>query len=71
LKNTICANFQKTIELFIKIVTKLSKIWVRYPGYGEKPIPDPRPGVKKHRIQDPDPQHWFWFHNTGFHKSKV
>ncbi len=47
LKEKIWANFQRIIELFTqKIVTKLSKIWVRDPG---SEIPDP--GVKK----APDP----------------
>jgi hypothetical protein len=38
------ANFEKILELFTqKIVTKLSKIWVRDPrsGIRKKPIPDP------------------------------
>ncbi len=38
------ANFKKIIELFTpKIVTKLSKIWVKDPGseIRKKPIPDP------------------------------
>jgi hypothetical protein len=51
LKKKIWANFQRIIELFAqKIVTKLSK--VPY-GFG---IRDPGPGVKMHRIPDPDPQ---------------
>jgi hypothetical protein len=52
LEKKIWANFQRIIELFTqKIVTKLSKIWVWYPGseIRKKPIPDP--GVKK----APDP----------------
>jgi hypothetical protein len=56
LKKKIWANFQRIIELFTqKIVIKLSKIWVWDPrsGIRKKPIPDP--GVKMHRI--PDPQH--------------
>jgi hypothetical protein len=37
LKKTNLTNFQKFLELFTqKVVTKLSKIWVRDPG-----IPDP------------------------------
>jgi hypothetical protein len=53
-------------ELFAKkIVKKLLKIWswdpgseIRDPGktYSGSRIPDP--GVKKHPIPDPDPQHW-------------
>ncbi len=46
------ANFKKIIELFTqKIVTKLSKIWVRDPGSGKNLFPIPDPGVKK----APDP----------------
>jgi hypothetical protein len=57
------ANFKKIIELFTqKIVTKLSRIWVRDPG---SEIQDPEKtysgsriqGLKRHRIPDPDPQH--------------
>jgi hypothetical protein len=47
-KKKIWANFQRIIELFTqKIVTKLSKIWIRDPrsGIRKKPIPDL--GVKK------------------------
>jgi hypothetical protein len=52
LRKKIWANFQRIIELFTqKIVTKLSKIWVRDPRSGIQ-------GSKRHRIQDPDPQHW-------------
>ncbi len=60
------ANFKKIIELFTqKIVTKLSKIWVRDPG---SEIRDPEKtysgsriqGSIRHRIPDPDPQHWWW-----------
>jgi hypothetical protein len=36
LKKKIWAKFQRVIELFTqKIVTKLSKIWVWYPGSGK------------------------------------
>ncbi len=54
---------QRIIELFTqKIVTKLSKICVWYPG---SEIRDPEKtysgsriqGSKKHRIPDPEPQH--------------
>jgi hypothetical protein len=64
LKKKIWANFQRIIELFThKIVTKLSKIWVWDPG---SKIRDPEitysgsliQGAKRHRIPDPDPQHW-------------
>ncbi len=78
LKKKIWANFQRIIELFIqKSVTKLSKIWVwdpgseiRDPGSGKNLFRILDPGVKKHRILDPDPQHclnrniflcWFGF----------
>jgi hypothetical protein len=69
-KKKIWANFQRIIELFTqKIVTKLSKIWVRdpgsnirEPGSGNYLFRIPDPGVKKApdpgtRIPDPDPQH--------------
>jgi hypothetical protein len=41
----------------------LSNIWVwdLGSGIGKKPIPDPGSriqGSKRHRIPDPDPQHW-------------
>jgi hypothetical protein len=45
LKKKIWANFHRNMELFTpKIVTKLSKIWVRDPrsGIRKKPIPDPQ-----------------------------
>jgi hypothetical protein len=64
LKKKIWANFQRIIELLTqKLVTKLSKIWVRDPGSGirKKPIPDPGSRGQKgtgSRIPDPDPQHW-------------
>jgi hypothetical protein len=70
LRKKIWANFQRIIELFTqKIVTKLSKIWVWDPG---TEIQDPEKtysgsriqGSKRHRIPDPDPQHW------KFHVSK-
>jgi hypothetical protein len=54
LKKKLWPIFKKIIELFTsKIVTKLSKIWVRDPGSGKTPfrIPDPDLGVKK----APDP----------------
>ncbi len=57
LKKKIWANFQRIIELFTqKIVTKLSKIWVRDPG---SEIRDP--GVKK----APDPGSPIRIRNTG------
>jgi hypothetical protein len=67
LKKKMWANFQRIIELFTqKIVTKLSKKYgfgIREPrsGIRKKTIPDPRSriqGSKRHRIPDPDPQHW-------------
>jgi hypothetical protein len=63
-KKKIWANFQRIIELFTqKIVTKLSKICIWDPG---SEIRDPEKtysgsriqGSKRHRIPDPDPQHW-------------
>jgi hypothetical protein len=60
-RKKIWANFQRIIELFtLKIVTKLSKIWVWDPG---SEIRDPEKtysgsriqGSKRHRI--PDPEH--------------
>jgi hypothetical protein len=67
LKKKIWANFQRIIELFTKkIVKKLLKIcsWdpgsgIRDPGSGKNLFRIPDPGVKKHPIPDPDPQHWF------------
>jgi hypothetical protein len=63
LKKKIWANFQRIIELFTqKIAMKLSKIWVWDPG---SEIRNPETysgsriqGSKRHRIPDPDPQHW-------------
>jgi hypothetical protein len=63
LKKKLWAHFQRIIELFTpEIFTKLSKIWVLDPGSGKNlfRIPDPR--VKKHRIPDPDPQHWSYLY---------
>jgi hypothetical protein len=65
LKKKIWANFQRIIELFTKtIVKKLLKIWswdpgseIRNPGSGKNLFRIPDPGVKKHPIPDPDPQH--------------
>ncbi len=58
-------NFPRIIEVFTqKFVTKLSKIWVWDPGSEirdpEKPIPYPSriQGSKRHRIPEPDQQHW-------------
>ncbi len=51
LKKKIWANFQRIVKLFTqKIVTKLSKIWVRDPGSG---IRDPGSGKNLFRIPDP------------------
>ncbi len=56
LKKKIWANYQRIIELFAqKIVIKLSKVWVWYPGSGKNLFRIPDPGVKK--APDPDPQH--------------
>ncbi len=53
LKKKIWANFQRIIGFLTqKIVTKLSKIWVWDPGFRIQ-------GSKKHRIPNPDPQHWY------------
>jgi hypothetical protein len=65
-KKKIWANFQRIIELFTKkIVKTLLKIWswdpgsgIRDPGSGKNLFRIPDPGVKKHPIPDPDPQHW-------------
>ncbi len=52
LEKKIWANFPRIIELFPqKIVTKLSKIWVRDQGSGKNLFRIPDPGVKK----APDP----------------
>jgi hypothetical protein len=52
LKKKIWPNFPRIIEVFTqKIVTKPSKIWVWDPGSGIQES-------KRHRIPDPDPQHW-------------
>jgi hypothetical protein len=68
LKKKIWANFQRIIELFTKkMVNKLSKLWIWYPGseirdpgseirdsektYSGSRVPDP--GVKKAPIPDP------------------
>ncbi len=61
-KKQIWTNFQRIIELSTqKIVIKLSKIWVWDPG-SENRDPEKNlfriPGSKRHRIPDPDPQHW-------------
>ncbi len=32
-------------------------------------IPDPSPGVKRHRIPDPDPQHWKYPHLMGLNRT--
>jgi hypothetical protein len=59
MKKKIWANFQRIIELFTqKIDTKLSKIWVWDPGSRKNLFRIPNPGSKRHRIPDPDPQHW-------------
>jgi hypothetical protein len=64
LKKKIWANFQRNIELYTKKLSKkLLKIWSWDPG---SEIRDPEKtysgsriqGSKRHRIPDPDPQHW-------------
>jgi hypothetical protein len=66
LKKKIWANFQRIVEVFTqKTFNMLSNIWVWDPGSG---IRDPGSGKtysgsriqgsKRHRIPDPDPQHW-------------
>jgi hypothetical protein len=63
LKKTIWPSFQRIIELFTqKFVTKYG-FGIRVPISGIKPFPDPESrirvqGSKRHRIPDPDPQHW-------------
>ncbi len=55
LKKKIWAKFQRILELFTKkIVKKLLKIWSWDPGSGIGFFQ----GSKRHRIPDPDPQHW-------------
>jgi hypothetical protein len=63
LKKKIWADFQRIIELFTqKFDTKLSKIWVWDPGSGKNPFrildPESRGQKIRHRIPNPDPQHW-------------
>jgi hypothetical protein len=71
LKKKIWANFQRVLELYTqKLVNKLSKIWVWDPGSEIRDpgseIRDPEKnysgsriqGSKRHRIPDPDPQHY-------------
>ncbi len=57
LKKKIWANFQWIVEVFIqKIFNMLSNIWIWDP---EKTYSGSRiQGSKRHRIPDPDPQHW-------------
>jgi hypothetical protein len=65
-KKIILANFQKIIELFTqKIVNKLSKICVWYPGFGKnisriqeakRPrIPDPRSRIRNTDVEETSP----------------
>jgi hypothetical protein len=59
LKKNIWANFQRIIELFTQKLSLSSQIY----GFGirdpEKPYSGSRiQGSKRHRIPDPDPQHW-------------
>ena len=64
------ANFQRIVEVFTqKIFNMLSNIWVWDPG---SEIRDPEKtysgsriqGSKRHRIPDPDPQHWKQLKNS-------
>jgi hypothetical protein len=41
-----------------KFATTLSKIWVWDPGSGKNLFGSRIQGSKRHRIPDPDPQHW-------------
>ncbi len=65
LNKKICASFQRIIELLPKILSLNSQKYgfgIRDPGSKKKPIPDHISriqGSKRHRIPDPDPQHWF------------
>jgi hypothetical protein len=67
IKKKIWANFLRIIELFTKKLSKSSSkygLGIRNPrsGIRKKPIPDPGSriqGSKRHRIPDPDPQHWY------------
>ena len=63
-KKKILASFQRIVEVFTqKIFNMLSNIWIWDPG---SEIRDPEKtysgsriqGSKRHRIPDPDPQHW-------------
>ncbi len=65
LKKKIWANFQRIVEVFTpKIFNMLSNIWVWDPG-SEIRVPEKTysgsriQGSKRHRIPDPDPQHWY------------
>jgi hypothetical protein len=59
LKKKIWANFQRIMEVFTqKIVTKIW-VWDPDPRSGKNLFRIPDPGVKRHRIPDPDPQHCF------------
>jgi hypothetical protein len=58
-KKKFLANFQRIIELFTQnIVTKLSKICVWDPGSDKTYSGSRIQGSKRHRIPDPDTQHW-------------
>jgi hypothetical protein len=66
LKRKIWASFQRILELYTqKFFTKLKKIMglgseIRDPERNLFRIPDPGPGSKRHRIPNPDPQHWLF-----------
>jgi hypothetical protein len=75
-RKKIWTNFQRILELFTqKIVTKLSKIWVRDRWSEirdlEKTYSVSRiQGSKRHRIPDPDPQHWIRPYGTRWTMEK-
>ncbi len=57
-KKKIWANFQRILKFLAKNFQYgiLSNIWVWDPGSGKNLFRIP--GSKRHRIPDPDPQHW-------------
>ena len=68
------ANFKKILDFFTqKIVTKVSRIWVRDPGSGKKPVPNPGSrGEKGTGSRILDPQYWKqWKQPTNFIGTKI
>jgi hypothetical protein len=64
IKKIFLAKTLRIKVLFIqKFVFTISKICVWDPGTGKNLFRIPNPGSKRHRIPDPDPQHWIidWF----------